>query len=67
MVDTDSWMPGYAELQTVKHHHAQFKFHTLSDRQPMYNVPYCIAEMLSHFRLRAAPLRTRWRLELPQV
>jgi len=28
-------------MQTVEHQHAQFKFHTLSDRQPVQNVAYC--------------------------
>ena len=28
-------------VKTVEHQHAQFKFHTLSDGQPMQNVEYC--------------------------
>ena len=42
-------------VKTVEHQHAQFKFHTLSDGQPMQNVAYCggdavIVRSLSHAR-----------------
>ena len=38
-------------MQAVEHQYAQFKFHALSDRQPVQNVPYC-PEMLLYIRSR---------------